>query len=184
MATLFSRNVQDNYLMKAIKKLKITLTIVFILLSIVGLAAYVFWIWMRAVGTGFGGGHIGDFELFWTSKGLILIAIYSIIAGIGLRKPKRFGIIFGHATSLAIAIYLFTIVLSSAIHEISIEQATGLMEYTYWLVVTLLAIVIPSIMIIGLAKLRAGFFTFKILDSIMSLVLTVPLYLSLYYMFK
>ena len=167
----------------SIKTLKIIFVVLFALLSIGSLIASLYWIWLTAFGIGWAGGDTTILEIIWMSRGLILVFIYSAIATVGLIKPKNIGLIFGYAIVVGISVYFLTTSITFLISDLKNGNEISLKEIGSWIIGFIFTIGFPALFIIGLNKLKKGYLKLKIQGGIISGVLAISLFLTLYFTF-
>jgi hypothetical protein len=156
------------------KIIKILLILYFALLSVGFFLWTCYWIWINAVGIGLAGAgsHISDFEILWDHAPNFLTVAYLALASIGLIKLPRAGFYFAYATTLtfiaSILLYLFK---PCSIDSFHCTDYSSYRDILGTFLETFLILAIPVISLIGLTKLKMAHSEFKLIDSIIVLVL-------------
>ena len=159
-----------------IRTLRISIIVIFILITIGAFLSSIYWIWLTAFGVGWSGKETTLIEIIWMWKGMILISIYSLISSVGLAKKKKFGIIFGYAIAIGILTYFL---IDFRAYGWNSETPISVSDF-FW---SILFLGIPIIILFGLTKIKKSLTEFKTSDYIKSGILTIILFLSFYFMF-
>jgi len=160
-----------------IRTIRISIIIIFILITIGTFLSSIYLVWITAFGIGWGGNKMSLIELIWMWKGIILISIYLLISSVGLAKKKKFGVIFGYAITLG---FLANFFISFITYERSSEIPFTLSDFFLLLLIFFL----PVLIIVGLVRIKKSFSEFKLSDYIISGILTIILFLSFYFRFE
>lgn len=143
--------------------------ILFIILMIGSIALSLYLFWLTAFAVGWSGGQINFEELLWMWKGFLLLALYSLIAFIGLRKNKNYGVIFGISIPLTLIVVFVT--------DLAIPTDNFILA-RYDVLDLVIFCFTPTLVIWGLIKLKTTNTKFKLFDYVLCLALACFLYLT------
>lgn len=159
-----------------IKSIRRILIILFVLIGISGILSSISLILVTAFGIGWGGGDATLLDIIWKSKGLLLFTGYSTLAGYGLIKNKKNGILFGFVTTICLMSYI----IFDFIILIKYGNSIKFIE----VIVTFFFLTLIGLMFIGLYNLMKSIGNLNKQQYLIGVMLTSIVILSFVYMFR
>lgn len=160
--------------------IRLILITLFILTSLLAIGAFTYIIWANTQRESWGKSGITINNLMWKWKGFLVIAIYSIIAVIGLVKKSKIGIILG--STIPVGIFIYFLIDFKRYGWIS-EESISFINF----ISSILFVFLPIFMFYGLTKLKRALSyskRFKITDYLITGALTTLMILSFYFGFN
>ena len=164
------------------KNLRIVLVVIYLLLAVGAFGNLIYWGFGMLYAAGWAGSSMSIPEVAWALKGVVMLLLFAMAAGIGLIRPRKIGLLFGYGLTMGVGCYVLYNSIRSIDYHLEDETSLELVYVLEQLLGLLIVILIFRFFVWALFRIDRHYFNLAKADYTITFGLALVLFLSWYFM--